>query len=183
MSDSMKESWKETGSGLGHAFEGLGKTILKTGKKGVDKAVDWAESDSYPAQSYNQPPQQPYPQQPCNPQQPYASPTQPQQSYTPPAQPQQQYGQQYQPEHQQQYGQPQSGAQQPFVQQPRYQNAPDPTPMDPFSGQQKNTRTQYRPPQPQQAQPQEPQRMYQPPARPAQQSFNYAPPQNDPNKK
>ena len=80
MADSMKESWKETGTGLGHAFEGLGKTILKTGKKGVDKAVDWAESDSYPSQNYNQPPQQPYPQQPGN----------PQQSYTPPVQPQQQ---------------------------------------------------------------------------------------------
>ena len=178
MADSMKESWKETGSGLGHAFEGLGKTIVKTGKKGVDKAVDWAESDSYPSQNYNQPPQPqpPYPQQQQSPYQ--------QQPYTPPAQqPQPQYGHQYQPEPQPQYGQPQSGAQQPFVQQPRYQNAPGPTPMDPFNGQQKNTQTQYQPPQPQQAQPQAPQRMYQPPAPPAQPNYNYNAPQNDPEKK
>lgn len=44
MSD-LGKSWKETGSGLGHAFKGLGKTLINTGKKGVDKAVTWAEKD------------------------------------------------------------------------------------------------------------------------------------------
>ena len=42
---SLKESWKETGVGLGHAFRDLGKTIVKTAKTGVDKADEWASSD------------------------------------------------------------------------------------------------------------------------------------------
>lgn len=41
MSD-LKNSWKGTGKELGHAFKGLGKNIINSGKKGVDKAVDWA---------------------------------------------------------------------------------------------------------------------------------------------
>ena len=41
----LKNSWKNTGAGLGHAFRDLGKTIIVSGKEGVDKAVDWAESD------------------------------------------------------------------------------------------------------------------------------------------
>ena len=41
----LKNSWKNTGTGLGHAFRDLGKTIIVSGKEGVDKAVDWAESD------------------------------------------------------------------------------------------------------------------------------------------
>lgn len=43
---STKEDWKETGKGLGHAFKGLGKTILRTAKTGVDKATSWAEDDN-----------------------------------------------------------------------------------------------------------------------------------------
>ncbi len=42
---STKEAWKETGRDLGHAFKGLGKTLLKTAKTGVNKATEWAESD------------------------------------------------------------------------------------------------------------------------------------------
>ena len=41
----LKNSWKNTGTGLRHAFRDLGKTIIVSGKEGVDKAVDWAESD------------------------------------------------------------------------------------------------------------------------------------------
>ena len=34
----LKNSWKNTGTGLGHAFRDLGKTIIVSGKEGVDKA-------------------------------------------------------------------------------------------------------------------------------------------------
>ncbi len=48
MSD-FKNSWKKTGSELGGAFRDLGKTLIKTGKKGVDSAVEWAGRED-PAQ-------------------------------------------------------------------------------------------------------------------------------------
>lgn len=54
MSD-MKNSWKQTGQGLGHAFRDLGKTLINTGKKGVDKAVDWAGREDQPQQPGQQP--------------------------------------------------------------------------------------------------------------------------------
>ena len=41
----LKDDWKETGKDLGGAFADLGKTLVRTGKTAVDKAVDWAESD------------------------------------------------------------------------------------------------------------------------------------------
>ena len=41
----LKDDWKETGKDLGGAFANLGKTLVRTGKTAVDKAVDWAESD------------------------------------------------------------------------------------------------------------------------------------------
>lgn len=41
----LKDNWKETGKDLGHAFSGLGKTLIKTAKKAVDKAEDWACGD------------------------------------------------------------------------------------------------------------------------------------------
>ena len=41
----LKDSWKQTGAGLGHAFRDLGKTLVKTAKTGVDKAGEWADSD------------------------------------------------------------------------------------------------------------------------------------------
>ncbi len=42
---SLKDSWKQTGTDLGHAFKGLGKSIVKTVKTGADKAADWADKD------------------------------------------------------------------------------------------------------------------------------------------
>ena len=45
MADNLKDSWKETGKGLGQAFKGLGKTVIKSAEKGVDKAVEWAEKE------------------------------------------------------------------------------------------------------------------------------------------
>ena len=41
----LKDAWKETGIGLGHAFRDLGKTLVKTAKAGVDKVDEWANSD------------------------------------------------------------------------------------------------------------------------------------------
>lgn len=46
MADNLKSEWKETGKEIGHAFKGLGKTLVKTAKKGVDKADSWASGDS-----------------------------------------------------------------------------------------------------------------------------------------
>lgn len=45
MAKDLKDSWKETGVGLGHAFRDLGKTLIKTGAKAVKKADEWANSD------------------------------------------------------------------------------------------------------------------------------------------
>lgn len=44
----LKESWKETGKGLGHAFSSLGKSIVKSVTTGVEKANDWANSPNEP---------------------------------------------------------------------------------------------------------------------------------------
>lgn len=38
----LKDNWKETGVGLGHAFRDLGKTLIKTAATGVKKADEWA---------------------------------------------------------------------------------------------------------------------------------------------
>ncbi len=46
----LRKSWKNTGTGLGGAFKNLGKTIINSGKKGVDKAVEWAEREDAPRQ-------------------------------------------------------------------------------------------------------------------------------------
>ena len=67
----LKNSWKSTGQSLGHAFRDLGKTLIVSGKEGVDKAVDWAEgSQNSNAQQDGQPvvPQQVQYRQPVNPQ-------------------------------------------------------------------------------------------------------------------
>ena len=45
---SLKETWKETGVGLGHAFRDLGKAVVKTAKTGVDKADEWASDGEAP---------------------------------------------------------------------------------------------------------------------------------------
>ena len=42
---SLKEEWKKTGQDLGHAFQGLGKSIIRTVKTGADKADEWANSE------------------------------------------------------------------------------------------------------------------------------------------
>ncbi len=44
----LKDEWKQTGKGLGHAFRDLGKTIIKSAKVGVDKAEEWAAADEAP---------------------------------------------------------------------------------------------------------------------------------------
>ena len=41
----LKESWKETGKGLGHAFRDLGKTLIKSADVAVDKVEEWAHAD------------------------------------------------------------------------------------------------------------------------------------------
>ncbi len=42
---SLRDDWKETGKGLGQAFSSLGKSIVKSAKKGIDKVDDWANGD------------------------------------------------------------------------------------------------------------------------------------------
>ena len=42
----LKDSWKETGIELGHAFKGLGKSIIKSVKVGITKADEWADRKS-----------------------------------------------------------------------------------------------------------------------------------------
>lgn len=42
---SLKDDWKATGTGIGHAFRNLGKSIVKTVATGVNKADEWANSD------------------------------------------------------------------------------------------------------------------------------------------
>lgn len=43
----LKESWKQTGTGLGHAFRDLGKSLIKTGTTAVKKVDQWANSEDY----------------------------------------------------------------------------------------------------------------------------------------
>lgn len=38
-------SWRETGKDLGHAFQDLGKSIIKSGSEGIDKAQEWADKE------------------------------------------------------------------------------------------------------------------------------------------
>lgn len=42
---SLKDNWKETGKGLGHAFRDLGKTLVKTASTAAKKADEWANGD------------------------------------------------------------------------------------------------------------------------------------------
>ena len=46
MAKDLKETWKETGVGLGHAFRDLGKALIKTGANAVKKADEWANRDN-----------------------------------------------------------------------------------------------------------------------------------------
>lgn len=45
MGNDLKDSWKQTGIGLGHAFRDLGKSIVKSGTYGLKKAEEWANGD------------------------------------------------------------------------------------------------------------------------------------------
>ena len=47
MAKDLRDSWKETGVGLGHAFRDLGKTLIKTGSKAVKKVDEWANREDY----------------------------------------------------------------------------------------------------------------------------------------
>jgi len=40
----LKDSWKDAGKGLGHAFRDLGKAAVKTAKVGIKKVDEWANS-------------------------------------------------------------------------------------------------------------------------------------------
>ncbi len=44
----LKDTWKETGKGLGFAFRDLGKAVIKTAKEGIDQADKWANQEDYP---------------------------------------------------------------------------------------------------------------------------------------
>lgn len=56
MADSLKDNWKKTGVGLGHAFRDLGKSIIRSGSYAVNKADAWANEDE---ESVPQQPQAP----------------------------------------------------------------------------------------------------------------------------
>ena len=51
---SLRDTWKNTGTELGHAFKDLGKTLIKTAKEGVVKADNWANSEEGAAESGNE---------------------------------------------------------------------------------------------------------------------------------
>lgn len=51
--NALKEDWKSTGSSLGHAFQDLGKTMIKSAKTGADKADEWASSKPHEKQDSN----------------------------------------------------------------------------------------------------------------------------------
>lgn len=46
---SLRDNWKQTGVGLGHAFRDLGKTLVKSATNVAKKAETWAESDDNPS--------------------------------------------------------------------------------------------------------------------------------------
>lgn len=52
MAKDLRDTWKETGKGLGHAFRDLGKTLVKTGTKAVKKADEWANRDDNEEKSF-----------------------------------------------------------------------------------------------------------------------------------
>lgn len=46
MANDLKNTWKETGKGLGHAFRDLGKTLIKTGAEVANMADEWANGET-----------------------------------------------------------------------------------------------------------------------------------------
>lgn len=59
MAKDLKDSWKETGVGLGHAFRDLGKTLVKTGSKAVKKLDNWANQENGEQEQPEQKPELP----------------------------------------------------------------------------------------------------------------------------
>ena len=55
MAKDLRDSWKETGVGLGHAFRDLGKTLVKTGAKAVKKVDNWANREDDQEEQTQQP--------------------------------------------------------------------------------------------------------------------------------
>jgi hypothetical protein len=47
---SLKDSWKQTGVGLGHAFRDLGKSVVKSVATGVKKVDNWANKEEKPVE-------------------------------------------------------------------------------------------------------------------------------------
>ena len=41
----LKDSWKKTGTGFGHAFKDLGKAFAHTAKTTIHKVDEWANGD------------------------------------------------------------------------------------------------------------------------------------------
>jgi len=41
----LKDNWKDTGKGLGHAFKNLGKSIVRSAATGVKKVDHWANPE------------------------------------------------------------------------------------------------------------------------------------------
>lgn len=41
----LKDSWKKTGTGFGHAFKDLGKAFAHTAKTTIKKVDNWANKD------------------------------------------------------------------------------------------------------------------------------------------
>ena len=41
----LKDNWKQTGVGLGHAFRDLGKSVIKSVATGMKKADEWANKE------------------------------------------------------------------------------------------------------------------------------------------
>lgn len=53
---SLKDNWKQTGVGLGHAFRDLGKSVVKSVATGVKKVDNWAnKEDNKPEEAKEQP--------------------------------------------------------------------------------------------------------------------------------
>ena len=42
---SLKDNWKQTGVGFGHAFRDFGKAVVKSVATGVKKADNWANKE------------------------------------------------------------------------------------------------------------------------------------------
>lgn len=42
---SLRDEWKQTGTGLGHAFRDLGKTLVKSAANVAKKVEDWADGE------------------------------------------------------------------------------------------------------------------------------------------